>query len=197
MARESRSVNENIIPLSGYHEASSSPQSNRTKSPTNSQFISHTYKYILPLLAPILLVLFHLPQFSPIPSFILSIPLPLDQSKPLLSLDTGVLPYRLSAMAFANVKSQFNFYNFYVCFLVSLGQLAFGYPASIIGVTLAQPPFLVYMGLLDPTTELMKDNANALIGTMNGLFQVHNVPCLSVKPLVWIGCLLTLYRLVP
>jgi hypothetical protein len=86
-------------------------------------------------------------------------------------------------MAFANVKSQFNFYNFYVCFLVSLGQVAFGYPASIIGVTLAQPPFLVYMGLLDPTTELLKDNANALIGTMNGLFQVHDVPFLSVKQL--------------
>jgi hypothetical protein len=78
-------------------------------------------------------------------------------------------------MAFANVKSQFNFYNFYVCFLVSLGQIAFGYPASIIGVTLAQPPFLVYMGLVNPVTGLMTHNADALIGTMNGLFQVYNI----------------------
>jgi hypothetical protein len=33
-------------------------------------------------------------------------------------------------------RSQFNAYNFLVCFLVSLGQIAFGHPASIIGTTL-------------------------------------------------------------
>jgi hypothetical protein len=32
--------------------------------------------------------------------------------------------------------SQFNAYNFLVCFLISLGQIAFGHPASIIGTTL-------------------------------------------------------------
>lgn len=44
-------------------------------------------------------------------------------------------------------------WNFFVCYMVSLGQIAFGYPASIIGVTLAQPSFLIYMGLLDVTKD--------------------------------------------
>ena len=30
---------------------------------------------------------------------------------------------------------QYNWRNFWICFIVSLGQIAFGYPASIIGVT--------------------------------------------------------------
>lgn len=68
-------------------------------------------------------------------------------------------------------KSQFNAYNFLVCFLVSLGQVAFGHPASIIGTTLGEPPFHVYMKLVDaegkPTPE-----STSLIGTMNGIFQV-------------------------
>ncbi|KAH4007443.1 hypothetical protein HBI24_065950 [Parastagonospora nodorum] len=71
-------------------------------------------------------------------------------------------------------RSQFNAYNFLVCFLVSLGQIAFGHPASIIGTTLGEPPFHVYMGLVDasgkPTT-----NAESLIGTMNGVFQAGAV----------------------
>jgi hypothetical protein len=45
-------------------------------------------------------------------------------------------------MAFGSGR-QWNHYNFFICWLVSLGQIAFGYPASIIGVTLAQPSFLV------------------------------------------------------
>lgn len=68
-------------------------------------------------------------------------------------------------------KSQFNGYNFFVCFLVSLGQIAFGYPASIIGTTLGEPPFLLYMKLIDANGEPSGD-AEALIGTINGLFQV-------------------------
>lgn len=44
-------------------------------------------------------------------------------------------------------------WNFFICYMVSLGQIAFGYPASIIGVTLAQPSFLIYMGLLDVTQD--------------------------------------------
>lgn len=32
-------------------------------------------------------------------------------------------------------NGQYNWRNFAICFLVSLGQIAFGYPASIIGVT--------------------------------------------------------------
>jgi hypothetical protein len=35
-------------------------------------------------------------------------------------------------------RSQFNAYNFLVCYLVSLGQIAFGHPASIIGTTLGE-----------------------------------------------------------
>lgn len=68
-------------------------------------------------------------------------------------------------------RSQFNAYNFLVCFLVSLGQIAFGHPASVIGSTLGQPAFHIYMKLVDakgnPTP-----NSEALIGTMNGIFQV-------------------------
>lgn len=67
-------------------------------------------------------------------------------------------------------KRQFNWYNFWVCFLVSLGQIAFGYPASIIGTTLGLPSFHIYMGLVnaDGTTS---DNAENLIGAMSGVFQ--------------------------
>lgn len=69
-------------------------------------------------------------------------------------------------------RSQFNAYNFWVCFLVSLGQIAFGHPASVIGVTLGEPPFLLYMGLIDAKGK-ETHNAEALIGTMNGIFQVR------------------------
>lgn len=53
---------------------------------------------------------------------------------------------------------------------VSLGQIAFEYPASIIGVTLAQPPFLAYMGLIDSTGEYTA-NSSSLIGACSGVFQ--------------------------
>jgi hypothetical protein len=68
-------------------------------------------------------------------------------------------------------RSQFNAYNFLVCYLVSLGQIAFGYPASIIGTTLGEPPFLIYMGLINAKGELT-GNADGLIGAMSGVFQV-------------------------
>ena len=71
----------------------------------------------------------------------------------------------------AGEQNQFTYRNFFVVFLVSLGQLGFGYPASIIGTTpislnpssktyadlvifamagttLGEPSFLIYMGLL-------------------------------------------------
>jgi hypothetical protein len=41
-------------------------------------------------------------------------------------------------------RSQFNAYNFLVCYLVSLGQIAFGHPASIIGTTLGKLTFTFY-----------------------------------------------------
>lgn len=75
-------------------------------------------------------------------------------------------------MAFGS-KRHFNWYNFYICFLVSLGQIAFGYPASIIGVTLGQPSFLVYMNLLDLTQDppVLAKGADQLVGAMSGVFQ--------------------------
>lgn len=72
----------------------------------------------------------------------------------------------------AKTKRHFNGYNFWVCFLVSLGQLAFGYPASIIAVTQAQPPYLIYMGLMDASTGKFIGNAEELIGATSGVFQV-------------------------
>jgi hypothetical protein len=62
-----------------------------------------------------------------------------------------------------------------------MGQLAFGYPASIIGVTLGQPAFLLYMGILTPEGK-PASNATDLEGAMSGVFQVlprrnlHNIP---------------------
>jgi len=75
-------------------------------------------------------------------------------------------------MAFGS-KRHFNGWNFFICWLVSLGQLAFGYPASIIGSTLGQPSFLVYMGLLDLTVDppVLQKGADQLIGAMSGVFQ--------------------------
>ena len=46
-------------------------------------------------------------------------------------------------------RSQFNAYNFLVCFLVSLGQVGFGYPASIIGTTLGENMFMQELGCND------------------------------------------------
>ncbi|KAK5064580.1 hypothetical protein LTR84_000413 [Exophiala bonariae] len=56
---------------------------------------------------------------------------------------------------------------------MAFGQIAFGYPASIIGVTLAQPSFLVYMGLLDITQDppALAAGADVKIGAMSGVFQ--------------------------
>ncbi|OQU97101.1 hypothetical protein CLAIMM_03092 [Cladophialophora immunda] len=68
------------------------------------------------------------------------------------------------------ITRQWNGWNFFICFLVSLGQVAFAYPASVISVTLAQPSFLIYMGLLDPTTGALSHNANGIIGAMSGVF---------------------------
>lgn len=68
---------------------------------------------------------------------------------------------------------EWNWKNFWICFGLACGQLAFGYPASIIGVTLAQPSFLIYMKLLDVTAEppRLVPDADSLIGAMSGVFQ--------------------------
>ena len=67
---------------------------------------------------------------------------------------------------------QYNWRNFWICFLVSLGQIAFGYPASIIGTTLGEPSFLVYMGIVDPVTGDISTSGTQLQGAMSGVFQV-------------------------
>jgi hypothetical protein len=68
-------------------------------------------------------------------------------------------------------SQQWNGWNFFICFLVSMGCIAFGYPSSIISVTLAQPSFLIYMGLLDVTQNppALTPDADALIGAMSGV----------------------------
>src|SRR5207248_1237827 len=80
----------------------------------------------------------------------------------------------LMAKGFAQDK-QWNWHNFWICLSVGfVGQLAFGYPSSIIGVTLAQPAFLEYMGLLTVVDGVprLRSNANSLIGATSGVFQV-------------------------
>lgn len=68
-------------------------------------------------------------------------------------------------------KSQWSWKQFAICFVVSMGTIGFSYPASIIGTTLAQPSFLLYMSLLTPEGTF-SERANALIGAMSGVFQV-------------------------
>jgi hypothetical protein len=70
-------------------------------------------------------------------------------------------------------QRQINWRNFYICFLISLGLIAFGYPSAIISTTLGEPSFLLYMGLLDSTTLELTENADGLIGAMSGVFQVR------------------------
>jgi hypothetical protein len=72
---------------------------------------------------------------------------------------------------------QYNWRNFWICFLVSLGQIAFGYPSSIIGTTLGEPSFLIYMGIIDAEGNLTSNGAQ-LEGAMSGVFQVSKPkPC--------------------
>ena len=72
--------------------------------------------------------------------------------------------------------------NIWICLLVSSGQIAFGYPASIIGTTLGQPSFLNYMGLITPDGTLAP-GADGLTGAMSGVFQVIFNPKYADQPL--------------
>ena len=71
-------------------------------------------------------------------------------------------------------REQWNWRNFFICLGVSSGQIAFSYPASIIGTTLAQPSFLAYMNLLDEDG-LWSSQAQSLIGAMSGVFQAGGI----------------------
>lgn len=65
---------------------------------------------------------------------------------------------------------QWNWKNFWLCCLLSCGQIAYGYPASVISTILAQPAFLTYMKLIDKEGKATPDS-NGLIGATNGVFQ--------------------------
>lgn len=65
---------------------------------------------------------------------------------------------------------QWNWKSFWICSLVSCGQLAFGYPSSIISTTLGQPSFLLYMKLINEKGE-PTHNSSELIGATSGVFQ--------------------------
>lgn len=71
-------------------------------------------------------------------------------------------------------REPINWSNFFLCFALALGQIAFGYPASIISTTLGQPPFLIYMGLVTAEGTL-SPKADQLIGLMSGIFQAGAV----------------------
>jgi hypothetical protein len=64
-----------------------------------------------------------------------------------------------------------NWGNFAICFAVSLGQLCFAYPSSIISTTLGQPAFLEYFHLTNSAGAISSEG-NSLIGAFNGVFQV-------------------------
>lgn len=77
-------------------------------------------------------------------------------------------------MAIPVPKPKMKWRNFWICTSIALGQVAFGYPSSIIGTTLGQPAFLLYMGLVTPEG-LLAGNANNLIGATSGVFQARNL----------------------
>lgn len=68
-------------------------------------------------------------------------------------------------------ERQFTWRAFFICFLISMGVLAFGYPTAILGTTFSQPSFLHYMDLLDENGET-KSEAQSLIGATSGVYQV-------------------------
>ncbi|KAK4539179.1 hypothetical protein LTR36_001179 [Oleoguttula mirabilis] len=61
---------------------------------------------------------------------------------------------------------QFNWFNLLMVICMSFGSMSYGYSASIIATTLAQPTFLKYFDLDT------RPDATSLISTMNGLYQV-------------------------
>jgi hypothetical protein len=68
-------------------------------------------------------------------------------------------------------ERQFTWRALVICMLISVSVLGFGYPTAIIGTTLSQPSFLVYMHLVDADGEFVP-NAQSWIGTLSGVYQV-------------------------
>lgn len=81
-----------------------------------------------------------------------------------------------SSLAIMEIKArdQWNWRHFSICFAVAMSMLGFSYPASIIGTTLAQPSFYVYMNLLS-SEGLVTAKTESLIGAMSGIFQAGGV----------------------
>ena len=73
-------------------------------------------------------------------------------------------------MALKKDLKQVTIRNFLYCFFLTFGQIAFGYPASVISVTLGQPAFLTYMGLADAQGRVVKNLLNTE-GATSGVFQ--------------------------
>lgn len=69
---------------------------------------------------------------------------------------------------FTTGKRQFNWFNLLMVIAMSFGSMTYGYSASIISTTLAQPSFLTYFELDT------RSDATSLISTMNGLYQVSS-----------------------
>ncbi|OQV01805.1 hypothetical protein CLAIMM_07096 [Cladophialophora immunda] len=69
-----------------------------------------------------------------------------------------------------SIKVPFNWRNFWTCMALSFGMFVNGYLSGVIGTTLADPGFLVYMGLVDRDGD-PTDNSEALIGASTGIFQ--------------------------
>jgi hypothetical protein len=75
-------------------------------------------------------------------------------------------------------ERQFTWRALFICIVISLGVLGFGYPTAIIGTTLSQPSFLTYMNLVDENGQRTPD-AESLTGTMSGVYQVSlSRPCM-------------------
>lgn len=82
----------------------------------------------------------------------------------------------MAATGFARER-QFTWRAFFVCLVISLSVLAFGYPTAIIGTTLSQPSFLQYMNLVDDNGIPRAEMEN-LIGALSGVYQVNfNAGC--------------------
>ncbi|TKA76547.1 hypothetical protein B0A49_01803 [Cryomyces minteri] len=74
-------------------------------------------------------------------------------------------------------KREFNFYNLFMVLAMSFGSMGYGYGASIIATTLAQPTFIKHFELDT------RSDATSLISTMNGLYQVGGL--LAVFSISW------------
>lgn len=70
-------------------------------------------------------------------------------------------------------ERQFTWRAFFICLIISVGALSFGYPTAIPGTTFSQPSFLSYMKLIDEKGNVTSD-AQALIGASSGVYQVFS-----------------------